>query len=154
MNASNVTNSEYKRLTVTKKKWCQPKTEIDAEDFYKNEIEELMYKIRIEEEKQSSENVGICFVVLRDGELAQKMLDTTWLSSMIRSRVKVADIKALGIDSFIIHKAYLESDIIWNNLKRSQFFALIKRTFLFLFLGIFSLILLTPAYALELLKPI
>ena len=44
--------------------------QIDAEEFYKSKIEELMFKIRTEEEHQSSQNLGMGFITLKDGELA------------------------------------------------------------------------------------
>lgn len=58
------------------------------------------------------------------------------------------------MDHFVVRKAYLESDIIWSNLKRNQVTALIKRIILFILLVIFSMILLTPIQATELLTPI
>ena len=53
-----------------------------------------------------------------------------------------------------VHKAYLESDIIWNNLRKSRAKAIIKRTFFFVLLVVFSFVILTPNYAIELLKPL
>ena len=38
-----------------------------------------MVQIKNEEEIQSSKNTGICFVVFKDGEMAKKALQTSWL---------------------------------------------------------------------------
>lgn len=82
------------------------------------------------------------------------MLDTKWLTDQIRFNVKRADLNVLGLREFVVRKAYLESDIIWVNLKKNQLFAIIKRVIFFILLVVFSLVLLTPTYAMELLKPI
>ena len=54
----------------------------------------------------------------------------------------------------VITKAYVESDIIWDNLKKSQITAIVKRTFLFIALLIISFLLITPTYAITVLDPI
>jgi hypothetical protein len=154
MNTLNLLNPSHERITIRKKKCCKKLQTLDAEKFYKGQLEDLMYKIRIEDEYQSSENLGMCFVVFKDGEIAKKMLDTKWLAEQIKAKVKSSELRALGLKEFVVRKAYLESDIIWVNLKSSQFKASIKRVVFFLALVVFSLILLTPTYAIELLKPI
>ena len=51
-------------------------------------------------------------------------------------------------------KAYLESDIIWENVAKNQKKAMMKRAALFILLVIFSLVVLTPTYAISLLDPL
>lgn len=76
------------------------------------------------------------------------------MKAQIRDKVSIADVRSLGIHSMTIHKAYLESDIVWNNLKKSRAVAIIKRTLFFLLLVVFSFVILTPTYAVELLNPL
>lgn len=76
------------------------------------------------------------------------------MSEQIKSKVKQSQLRALGLSEFVVRKAYLESDLIWVNLKKSRFKATIKRVILFFLLVVVSLILLTPALAMEMLKPI
>lgn len=51
-------------------------------------------------------------------------------------------------------EAYLESDIIWENVAKNQNMARVKRISLFALLIVFSLIVLTPTYAVSLLDPL
>ena len=51
-------------------------------------------------------------------------------------------------------EAYLESDIIWENVGKNQGMARVKRVSLFALLIVFSLIVLTPTYAVSLLDPL
>ena len=51
-------------------------------------------------------------------------------------------------------EAYLESDIIWENVGKNQAMARVKRVSLFALLIVFSLIVLTPTYAVNLLDPL
>ena len=66
----------------------------------------------------------------------------------------IQDARALGVESLIISKAYLESDIIWDNLSKGPFTAILKRTFLFLSLVAVSLLILTPSYMIDLMSPL
>jgi hypothetical protein len=61
----------------------------------------------------------------------------------------------LGVDNdLIITKAYLQCDIIWENLGKSPVYAIVKRSALFLALFVISLMILTPTYAFEFLTPL
>ena len=44
------------------------------------------------------------------------MSNSKWLTDQIKEHVSMSDIRALSISSFTVKKAYLESDIVWNNL--------------------------------------
>ena len=66
----------------------------------------------------------------------------------------IQDARALGVESLIISKAYLESDIIWDNLSKSHITAILKRTVLFLSLVAVSLLILTPNYMIEAMSPL
>jgi len=92
--------------------------------------------------------------VFKDGEIAKQMLDTQWLQHQIRNKVSIREARSLGVDYLIIRKAYLQSDIIWSNLKVNVIVAIIKRSLLFLILFLLSLLILTPAYAISLLDPL
>ena len=59
----------------------------------------------------------------------------------------------MAVDYLIITKAYLESDIIWENLRKNQIIAIVKRAILFLLLFLVSITLLTPTYFVGLLTP-
>lgn len=155
INKQNLTKREYQRLTLTQKKWCgRKKIVFDAEEYYRNEIDELMYKIKAEEEHQSSQNTGIAFITFRDTELVEKMKDKNWIFEQFKTKVKRSDTKSLGINTLIIAEAYTNSDIEWHNIQKSQLLAIVKRTILFLALVIFSFLILTPTYAIELLSPV
>lgn len=82
------------------------------------------------------------------------MLDTKWLEIQIKQKVQSQDARSLGVESLIISKSYVESDIIWENLKKSQMVAIVKRTFLFLIMLIISFVLVTPAYVIGVLNPV
>ena len=61
----------------------------------------------------------------------------------------------MGVDNdLIITKAYLQCDIIWENLGKSPVYAIVKRSFLFIALFVLSLLILTPTYAIEFLTPL
>ena len=47
------------------------------------------------------------------------MLETKWLEAQIRQKVQPQEARSLGVESLIITKSYVESDIIWENLKKS-----------------------------------
>ena len=137
-----------------KKGWCGPVRVYDAEEYYKSQIEELMQKIRIEEKYQSSQNTGTAFVVFKDGDMAKQMLDTKWVEKQLREKVAMQDARSLGVESLVLSKAYLESDIIWDNLKKSHLTAILKRTVLFLALVVVSLLILTPSYMVNAMSPL
>ena len=52
LNTQGLDNPDYERITIKKKRHiCGGETEeLDAEDYYKSKIEELMFNIRTEEE--------------------------------------------------------------------------------------------------------
>lgn len=64
------------------------------------------------------------------------------------------DARSLGVESLVLSKAYLESDIIWDNLKKSHLTAILKRTVLFLALVVVSLLILTPSYMVNAMSPL
>jgi len=59
------------------------------------------------------------FIFFKNGEIAKKMLDTKWLESQIRSNVNSQEARSLGVESLVVTKSYVESDIIWDNLKKN-----------------------------------
>lgn len=92
--------------------------------------------------------------MFKDGELVQKVLDTQWWRDQVRLKVNLSDVRQLGITSFKLKRAYLESDIIWPNLKSNRTIATVKRLFLFLLLLVVSFVILTPSNSITFLKPV
>ena len=70
-----VTGEQTTRVKYWKRSCCRKVEECDAEEHYRQQVEELREKIQKEEAAQSSCNTGVCFVVFRDGGLAKQMLD-------------------------------------------------------------------------------
>ena len=89
----------------------------------------------------------MCFVVFKDGEIAKQMVNARWFQHQVRNKVSGQEARSLGVNYLSIRKAYIQSDIIWSNLKVNVVVAIIKRAVLFLILFLLSLLILTPAYA-------
>lgn len=82
------------------------------------------------------------------------MVNARWFQHQVRNKVSGQEARSLGVNYLSIRKAYIQSDIIWSNLKVNVVVAIIKRAVLFLILFLLSLLILTPAYAIQLLDPL
>lgn len=141
------------RVELKKKKFGKVIQKYDAENYYKAYIEELMEKIRVAEQYHSKQNTGTAFVVFKEVELANKMVDTKWVTKQLKEKVSIQVSRSLGVENLIINRAYLESDIIWENLSKSLMYSSVKRLVFFLALVIITLLILTPAYAVQFFSP-
>ena len=82
------------------------------------------------------------------------MFDSQWWKDQVRLKVNQSDVRQLGINNFVLKTAYLESDIIWSNLKRNKLFAYLKRIVFFLLILVISFVILTPSNYIGFLKPV
>ena len=112
-------NENAERVMQKQKKCCGEEKEVDAEEMYYSQIEDLKMRIKEESSDQASQNIGVCFITFRDYEVAKQMLNTKWVKEEFNQKISKTDINTIGINNLSIHMAYIESDIEWNSLHKS-----------------------------------
>lgn len=119
--------------------------DLDAQSFFQQRVEETSAKLAQEHREQESKNLGVCFVMLKSSELAQRFHSNQYFQGIVRERH--TEENEIDFTNLVARKPFLEDDIIWENLHKDQAWAAGRRVALLVGLMIFSLLLLTPTYA-------
>jgi hypothetical protein len=143
---------------VTKAKhWWSKREEVDAETYYFSKMQELTELLEVEERKAMMRNSGFAFITFRSKQISMRFqIDKYYKEKLKRTSIQYESQMRRGVNLRLCSSqlAYLESDLKWENIGKDSFLAQLKRVAMFLLLMIVSIIIITPAFLVEMLGPL
>ena len=100
-----------------------------------------------EEKKRKESNSGYCFVIMKNSYDAAPFFDNDYFQEKLTDSHYFSLV--LNFKEAITSEAFIENDIIWENLDSNQMVAKIKQFVFCILLLVFFLILMTPANVLS-----